>query len=91
MSFIAWIIVGGIAGWLASLFTATDSQMGCAANIVVGMIGSLVGGTLVVLLSGGGLDFNTAFTQFNLTSILVSTVGAIVFIFLLKMFRGGKV
>jgi uncharacterized membrane protein YeaQ/YmgE (transglycosylase-associated protein family) len=87
MSLIIWIIVGGLAGWIASLIMKTDEQMGCFANIVVGMIGSVLGGAVVILLQGGGLDFTTAFTNFNLTSILVSILGAVIFLAILKMLR----
>jgi uncharacterized membrane protein YeaQ/YmgE (transglycosylase-associated protein family) len=79
--------VGGLAGWIASLIMKTDEQMGCFANIVVGMIGSVLGGAVVILLQGGGLDFTTAFTNFNLTSILVSILGAVIFLAILKMLR----
>jgi uncharacterized membrane protein YeaQ/YmgE (transglycosylase-associated protein family) len=87
MSLIAWIIVGGIAGWLASMLMKTDAQMGLGANIIVGMIGSVVGGAIVVLLQGGGLDFTTAFNNLNLASLLVSTLGAVVFLGILKALR----
>lgn len=87
MSLLIWIIVGGIAGWIASLITNTDDQMGCITNIIVGMVGSLVGGALVVLLNSGTVDITTAFTGFNLTSIVVSVIGAVVFIVILKALR----
>jgi uncharacterized membrane protein YeaQ/YmgE (transglycosylase-associated protein family) len=87
MSLIIWIIVGGIAGWLASLLTGTDDQMGCITNIIVGMIGSVLGGALVVFLNGGGVDFTTAFTNFNLVSVIVSTIGAVVLILILRALR----
>jgi uncharacterized membrane protein YeaQ/YmgE (transglycosylase-associated protein family) len=85
MSFLAWIIAGGIAGWLASLLT-NSKQSGCLTNIIVGMVGSIIGGSLLILFQTGRLDFTNAFTDFNLTSILVSTFGAIVLIVLLRMF-----
>lgn len=88
ISLIAWIIVGGLAGWIASIVMKTDAQMGCFANVVVGMIGSLIGGALVVLLTTGTLDlFNTAYNDFNLASIFVSIIGAIVFLAILKAVR----
>lgn len=87
MSLIAWILVGGIAGWLASLIMKTDDQMGCLTNVIVGMVGSVLGGAIVVFLNGGGLDLTRAFSDFNLTSIIVSTLGAVVFLFVLKQLR----
>lgn len=88
LSLIVWIVVGGIAGWIASKIVNTDAEMGLTSNIIVGMIGSLVGGTLVVLLTTGTLDlFNTSFNNFNLGSIVVSVIGAVVFLAILKMLR----
>lgn len=87
-SLLAWIIVGGLSGWIASMIMKTDAQQGCVSNIIVGMIGSLVGGTLVVLLTTGTLDlFNTSFNNLNLTSIVVSVIGAVVFLGILKALR----
>lgn len=88
MSLIAWIIVGGIAGWLASLIMKTDDQMGCVTNIIVGMVGSIIGGAIVVFLNTGSLDFTTAFNNLNVTSILVSTLGAIVLLAVVRFFQG---
>lgn len=88
MSLIAWIIVGGIAGWLASMIMKTDDQMGCVTNVIVGMVGSIVGGAIVVFLNTGGLDFTTAFNNLNVTSILVSTLGAVVLLAVVRFFQG---
>lgn len=82
MTIIIWIIVGAIAGWIASLLVG--ASQGLISDIIVGMIGSIIGGALVILLQGGGLDFTTAFTGFNLTSVLVSTLGAVVLLLLVK-------
>lgn len=87
-SLIAWVIVGGIAGWIASIVMKTDEQMGCITNIIVGMIGSLVGGAIVVLLTTGRIDLlNTSFNDLNLASILVSILGAVVFLWVVKLLR----
>jgi uncharacterized membrane protein YeaQ/YmgE (transglycosylase-associated protein family) len=88
ISLLAWIIVGGLAGWIASIIVKTDSQMGLFSNIVVGMVGSLVGGAIVVLANTGSLDlFNTAYNDLNLASLAVSVLGAIVFLAILKVLR----
>jgi len=87
-SLIAWVIVGGIAGWIASIIMKTDEQMGCITNIIVGMIGSLVGGAIVVLLTTGRIDLlNTSFNDLNLASILISILGAVVFLWVVKLLR----
>jgi uncharacterized membrane protein YeaQ/YmgE (transglycosylase-associated protein family) len=92
MSIIAWIIIGALAGWLASLVTGEDAKMGAMANIFIGIIGSFVGGLIVSLLNrGDGVSLSTAITGFNLTSILISTVGAIVLLGLIKAFRTNNV
>lgn len=44
MGIISWIIVGGIAGWLASIFTGNDKKMGVGSNILVGILGGFIGG-----------------------------------------------
>lgn len=79
MSILLWIIVGGIAGWLASLVMHTDASQGIVLNIVVGIVGAFLGGFLFSLLGAAPV------TGFNIYSILVATVGAVVLIGLYKM------
>lgn len=80
MGIIAWIILGALAGWIASMITGTNAQMGAFANIVVGIIGALIGGFLFNLLGGRGV------TGFNLWSLLVSIIGAVILLALVKAF-----
>jgi uncharacterized membrane protein YeaQ/YmgE (transglycosylase-associated protein family) len=80
MGIIAWIIIGALAGWIGSMITGTNAQMGAFANIIVGIIGALVGGFLFNLLGGEG------FTGFNFWSLFVSTFGAIILLTLIKVF-----
>jgi uncharacterized membrane protein YeaQ/YmgE (transglycosylase-associated protein family) len=87
MSILVWIIVGAIAGWIASIITGRNRGQGLFGDIIIGMIGSVIGGALLILFQTGTLDFTLAFTSFNLTSILVSTIGAIVLLFLLKLLK----
>jgi uncharacterized membrane protein YeaQ/YmgE (transglycosylase-associated protein family) len=81
MGIIAWIILGGLAGWIASLLTNTDEQMGILANIFVGIVGALLGGFLMGLLGGNGVN------GFNLWSLLVAVLGAFVLLMIIKAFR----
>lgn len=74
MSFIAWIVLGLIAGWLASVIMKTDSAQGPFLDIVLGVVGAVVGGFLFNFFGMAGV------TGFNLYSLAVSTVGAIVLI-----------
>ena len=72
MGILSWIILGGIAGWLASIVTKRNDQMGCISNIVAGIIGAFVGGWVFSLFGGTGV------TGFNLPSLVVAFVGAVV-------------
>lgn len=84
MGIITWIIVGGLAGWLASVIVGTNSQQGCLVDIGVGIIGALVGGFLFSILGGVG------FTGFNIYSLLVATIGAIVFLLIVRAVTNRK-
>ncbi len=76
-----WIIVGAIAGWLASMVMKTNSSQGLLADIVVGIIGGLIGGFLLNALGVGG-----AVTGINIASILVAFIGAVVLLAVLRLF-----
>lgn len=83
MSIIGWIILGGLAGWVASMIMGNNAQQGLLGNIVVGIIGALLGGFIVGMLGGEGI------TGFNLWSFIVALLGAVIALWLMKMFRGG--
>lgn len=83
MGIISWIILGGLAGWIASIFMKTDAQMGIVANIVVGIIGAVIGGFAVSLL--GGSD---PMTGFNVFSLLVAVMGSVILLAIIRLFRG---
>lgn len=82
MSIIAWIILGALAGWIASLIMQTDAEQGAVMNVVVGIAGAIVGGMLFRLF---GAD---AASGLNLYSLLVAVVGATVLLFIYKAFSG---
>lgn len=82
MSIIIWIIVGALAGWIASMIMKTDAQMGALANIVVGIIGAFIGGWVV-----GLFGVNVAEGELNIPSILTAILGAVILLAILKMFR----
>ena len=84
MNFIIWLIVGGIIGWIASLIMKTDAQQGLFLNIVVGIVGSLLGGWLIAPLIGGG-TVNQG--DFSLSGLFVSLVGAVILLFIVNMIR----
>ena len=89
IGFIVWLIVGGIIGWLASLVMKTDAQQGVFLNIIVGIVGAFLGGWLGSVMGIGGADINDG--AFNLTSLLLSLVGAIVLLAIVNLFRRGRV
>lgn len=88
MNFIIWLIVGGIIGWLASLVMKTDAQQGILLNIVVGIIGALLGGWLLSPLFGEG-TINQS--DFSVGGLIVSFLGAIILLAIVNLFRRGAV
>lgn len=86
MNFIIWIIVGGILGWLASLVMRTDAQQGLLLNVIVGIVGALLGGWLLAPLFGTG-TINQH--DFSLSSLLVSFLGAIILLAIVNLLRRG--
>lgn len=81
MNIILWIIFGALAGWIASLVMKTNAQQGLLMDIVVGIVGAFIGGFLMGLFGGSGV------TGFNLPSLLVAIIGAIVLLFIVKTLR----
>ena len=84
MGFIIWLIVGGVIGWLASLIMRTDGQQGIILNIVVGIVGAILGGLLLSPLIGGG---SITSGDFNIMSLLVSFLGAVILLAIVNLFR----
>jgi uncharacterized membrane protein YeaQ/YmgE (transglycosylase-associated protein family) len=89
IGFIVWLIVGGIIGWIASMVMKTDAQQGVLLNIIVGIVGAFLGGWLGSVMGIGGADINDG--AFNLTSLLLSLVGAIILLAIVNLFRRGRV
>jgi uncharacterized membrane protein YeaQ/YmgE (transglycosylase-associated protein family) len=78
MELLLWIALGALAGWLASLIMKTNAQQGALMNIIVGVIGAVVGGLLMNLIGFEGV------TGFNIWSIVVATLGAVVLIWAVR-------
>lgn len=74
MGWIIALIVGGVAGWLASLVMNRDASMGLFWNIVVGIVGSLIGNALAGPLFG----IRGSVQEFSLTGLLIAFVGAVI-------------
>lgn len=81
MGIILWIIMGGLAGWVASMIMKTNAQQGLIVNIIIGIVGAVIGGFIMSLLGFGGVG------GFNLYSFLVALLGAIVLIAIVKAIR----
>lgn len=81
MGIILWILFGALVGWIASLIMKTDAQQGAMINIIVGIVGALIGGLIMSLFGETGV------TGFNLYSFLVALFGAVVLIGLVRAFR----
>jgi uncharacterized membrane protein YeaQ/YmgE (transglycosylase-associated protein family) len=88
MGIILMLIVGGILGWLASMIMRTDAQQGVFLNVVVGIVGAILGGLLFSGLIGGASITSRAF---DIRSLLVSLLGAIVLLAIVNLFRRGTV
>jgi uncharacterized membrane protein YeaQ/YmgE (transglycosylase-associated protein family) len=82
MGILSWIVVGLIAGWLAGM-VMKGSGYGVVGNIVVGIIGALLGGYLSTLLFDG-----TTVSGINIQSLLIATIGAIVMILIVRLLPG---
>ena len=89
MNLIIALIVGGIIGWLASIVMRTDAQQGILLNIVVGIVGSLLGSFLLGRLFGA--EGNILEAPLSLPTILAALVGAIILLAIVNLFRRGRV
>jgi len=84
MNLIIWLLMGALVGWLASMVMRTDARQGALLNIVVGIIGAMIGGFLL-----GGPTINSS--ALNLTAVLVSFVGAVVLLAIVNLATRGRV
>ncbi len=82
MGFLAWIIIGGLAGWVASIVMKTNASQGLLADIAVGIIGGFIGGFVLDLAGIGG-----EVSGFNLASFGTAFIGAVIFLGILRMIR----
>lgn len=85
MGILSWLIVGLIAGWLASQ-VMRGGGYGLVGDIIVGIVGAVIGG----FLAGAFLNIPDAVNGINITSILVAFVGAVILIALLRLVSGRR-
>lgn len=88
MNFIIWLVVGGVIGWLASIVMKTNGQQGIFLNVVVGIVGAMLGGWLISPLVGAGTINQD---NFSLPALLVSFLGAAILLAIVNLFRRGSV
>jgi uncharacterized membrane protein YeaQ/YmgE (transglycosylase-associated protein family) len=82
MGLIAWIIFGALAGWITSIIAGTNKDQGWVMNIVLGIVGAIVGGFVWSLISGDGFD-----AGFNVGSLLVAIVGGLIVSYAVKFLK----
>lgn len=86
INFIIWLIAGALIGWVASMLMRTDGQQGTIIDIVVGVIGAFIAGLVLTPMLGiGTINDN----NFSLPSLLVSLLGAVILLAVVKFFRRG--
>lgn len=81
MGILLWIIFGALAGWIASIVMKTDHRQGTVSDIIMGIIGSIVGGLIMNQLGQSGVN------GFNLYSLAVAVIGAIIVIYIGRMIK----
>lgn len=89
MGIFAWLIIGGIAGWLASIVMKTDKRQGLFKDIMIGIVGAFIGGFLVSLFDLGN-GAGTTITGFNIPSLVTAFFGSVILLAVMKIFGRKK-
>jgi uncharacterized membrane protein YeaQ/YmgE (transglycosylase-associated protein family) len=87
MNIIVWLVVGGLIGWVASILMGTNERQGILLNVIVGIVGAVLGGWLLGSLFGSG-SINEG--DFSVSGLLVSLVGAVILLFVVRLVRGSR-
>jgi uncharacterized membrane protein YeaQ/YmgE (transglycosylase-associated protein family) len=88
MNLLIWLVVGGLLGWVASKIMRTDASQGVILNIVVGIVGAFLGGWLLAPMLGTG-TINQS--DFSLSGLVVSLLGAVILLAIVNLVRRGRV
>jgi uncharacterized membrane protein YeaQ/YmgE (transglycosylase-associated protein family) len=86
---LSWIIIGLIAGWLASNIMGAGGY-GIVGDIIVGLVGAVIGGLIVSLLTNRGLNDATFDTGSFILNVVVAVIGAVILIAILRALSGNK-
>ncbi len=82
---IFWIIFGAITGWITGILTGSSGRQGCILNIIIGIVGAFIGGTLMRFLTNQPFNFG-----FDLQSFVVAVIGALILVALTGAARRGN-
>jgi uncharacterized membrane protein YeaQ/YmgE (transglycosylase-associated protein family) len=85
MGWLAWLIIGAVAGWLASMVMRTNREQGLLVDIIVGVIGAFLGGLLFNTFGAAGV------TGFNIWSLFVAFIGAVVLLAIVRLITGRQI
>ncbi len=86
MGIIVWLVMGGLVGWIASMIMGTNAQQGILLNIVVGIVGAMIGGWLIgPMLNAGSIN-----DGITVMSFVVSLIGAVLLLAIMSLFRRGN-
>jgi uncharacterized membrane protein YeaQ/YmgE (transglycosylase-associated protein family) len=88
MGIILWLVIGGVVGWLASIVMKRDGSQGIILNIVVGIVGALIGGWLIGPILGAP-SINSGTISF--ASLLVSFLGAVILLAIVNLISRSRV
>lgn len=84
MGFVGFIIFGGLAGWIASIITKNNKQMGVIANIIVGLIGSVIGGYIASELGFGKIS------DFSIRNLVIAVFGSVILLWIVNFITGKR-
>ena len=87
MNIIIWLVVGGLLGWVASKIMNTDAQQGIVLNVIVGIVGAMLGGFVIAPLLGQG-TINQG--DFSVMGLVVSLVGAVILLGIVNLVTRGR-
>jgi uncharacterized membrane protein YeaQ/YmgE (transglycosylase-associated protein family) len=88
MGIILWLVIGGLVGWLASVVMRRDGSQGIILNIVVGIVGAVLGGWLLSPMLGAP-SINSG--ELSISSLLVSFLGAVILLAIVNLISRNRV